>query len=76
MIKAALQVLQERKVPMTCPELIDVMATEGLWVSPGGKTPASTLYAALARSIKDLGKSSPFRKTERGKFEAKILPKE
>jgi hypothetical protein len=32
MIKAALQVLQERKVAMTCPELIDVMATEGLWV--------------------------------------------
>ena len=56
MIAAALQVLQERKVPMTCPELIDVMATEGLWVSPGGKTPASTLYAALARSIKDEGK--------------------
>jgi hypothetical protein len=38
--------------------------------------PASTLYAALARSIKDLGKSSPFRKTERGKFEAKIVAKE
>ena len=38
MIKAALQVLQERKVAMTCPEMIDVMATEGLWTSPGGKT--------------------------------------
>lgn len=61
---------------MTCPELIDVMATEGLWVSPSGKTPASTLYAALSRSVKDLGKSLPFRKTERGKFEAKILTKE
>ena len=76
MIKAALQVLQERKVPMTCPEMIDVMATEGLWVTPGGKTPASTLYAAIGRSIKDEGKASPFRKTERGKFEAKILPKQ
>ena len=76
MIKAALQVLQERKVPMTCPEMIDVMATEGLWVSPGGKTPASTLYAAIGRSIKDDGRSSPFVKSERGKFEAKILPKE
>lgn len=76
MIKAALQVLQERKVPMTCPELIDVMATEGLWVSPGGKTPASTLYAAISRSIKDEGKASAFRKTERGRFEAKILPKQ
>jgi HB1, ASXL, restriction endonuclease HTH domain len=56
---------------MTCPELIDVMATEGLWVSPGGKTPASTLYAAIGRSIKDEEKASAFRKTERGKFEAK-----
>jgi HB1, ASXL, restriction endonuclease HTH domain len=71
MIKAALQVQQERKVAMTCPELIDVMATEGLWASPGGKTPASTLYAAISRSIKDLGRLSPFKKSERGKFEAK-----
>jgi len=61
---------------LACPEMIDVLATEGLWVSPGGKTPASTLYAALSRSIKDLSKTSPFRKAERGKFEAKILPKE
>ena len=60
---------------MPCPELIDVMATEGLWISPGGKTPASTLYAAIGRSIKDEGKASAFRKTERGKFEAKILSK-
>jgi len=76
MIKAALQVLQERKEPMTCPELIDLMATEGLLVSPGGKTPASTLYAAIGLSIKDEGKASAFRKTERGKIEAKILANE
>lgn len=56
--------------------VIDGMATEGLWVSPGGKTPASTLYAAIGRSIKDEGKASALRKTERGKFEAKILAKE
>ncbi len=70
MVAAALQVLQERKVAMTCPELIDVMATEGLWVSPGGKTPANTLYAAISRIIKEQGKASAFRKAERGKFEA------
>jgi hypothetical protein len=75
MIMAALQGLQDRKVAMTCPELIDVMATEDLWTSPGGKTPAATLYAALSRSIKDEVKASAFRKAERGKFEAKILPK-
>ena len=44
MMAAALQVLQQRKMPMTCPELIDVLATEDLWTSPGGKTPAATLY--------------------------------
>ena len=56
--------------------MIDEMATEGLWVSPGGKMPAATLYTAISRSIKDEGKASAFRKTERGKFEAKVLPKE
>ncbi len=70
MLAAALKVLQDRKVAMTCPELIDVMATEGLWVSPGGKTPANTLYAAISRIIKEQGKASAFRKAERGKFEA------
>ena len=59
---------------MICPEMIDAMATEGLWVSPGGKTPASTLHAAISRSIKDEGQSSPFVKSERGKFETKVMP--
>jgi hypothetical protein len=52
------------------------MATEGLWTSPGGKTPASTLYAAISRSIKDEGKASAFRKAEMGRFEAKIETRE
>jgi len=60
---------------MTFPELCDMMASEGLWVSPSGKTPASTLYAALARSIKALGKSSPFRKTQRGKLRRRFCRK-
>ncbi|HQR42700.1 MAG TPA: HTH domain-containing protein [Gemmatales bacterium] len=47
MLAAALQVLQQRKVAMTCPELVDVMSTEGLWTSPGGKTPSNTLYMVL-----------------------------
>ncbi|MBL8823797.1 MAG: winged helix-turn-helix domain-containing protein [Planctomycetia bacterium] len=71
MMAAALQVLHERKAAMTCPELIDVMATEGLWSSPGGKTPANTLYAAISRDIKDKGKASAFRKAERGRFEGR-----
>lgn len=34
------------------------------------------MHATLSPRIKALGKASAFRKTERGKFEAKILPKE
>jgi hypothetical protein len=71
MMAAALQVLRDRKVAMTCPELIDVMATEDLWTSPGGKTPANTLYAAISRDIKEKGDASAFRKAERGRFEAR-----
>lgn len=70
MLAAALQVLQDRKIAMTCPEIIDVLAMEGLWVSQGGKTPVCTLNAAISRRIKDLGDASPIRKTGRGKFEA------
>ena len=50
---------------MTCPELIDVMATKDLWTSPGGKTPANTLYAAISRDIKLNGTGSAFRKVDR-----------
>ena len=34
------------------------------------------VYAALSHSIKDLGKCSPIRMAQRGKFEAKIMTKE
>jgi hypothetical protein len=41
-LDAAAQVLAETGKPMACKELIEAMATEGYWSSPGGKTPAST----------------------------------
>jgi hypothetical protein len=53
---------------MTCPELIQAMASKGYWTSPAGKTPAGTLHAAIAREIKLKKEQSRFRKTERGKF--------
>jgi hypothetical protein len=40
-------VLAETGQPMTCPELIGVMAAQGYWSSPGGKTPQATLYTAV-----------------------------
>ena len=70
-IDAAASVLGKSNQPMTCGELIEAMAAKGLWTSPGGKTPAATLYSAILREIGTKGKDSRFKKTERGKFAAK-----
>jgi hypothetical protein len=70
-LDAALRVLEEASQPMTCPEMIEQMAAKGYWTSPGGKTPAATLYSAVLRETKTKGDASRFVKTERGKFAAK-----
>ncbi len=46
-LDAAAQVLQEAGRPMSCQEMITAMAENGYWTSPGGKTPAATLYTAV-----------------------------
>jgi len=69
-IDAAAKVLWESKEPMNCKALVEAMATMGLWTSPGGKTPAATLYSAILREINVKGKESRFKKTERGRFAA------
>ena len=70
-IDAAAQVLAASKEPMGCKEMIETMAAKKLWTSPGGKTPAATLYSAIIREIAVKGKEARFTKTERGKFAAK-----
>jgi hypothetical protein len=55
---------------MNCKELIDTMAAKRLWTSPQGKTPHSTLYAAIAREIGTKGTEARFKKADRGKFES------
>src|ERR1700682_4214777 len=67
-IAAAARVLDETGRAMTCPELIEAMGAKGYWRSPGGKTPASTLYASIYQEIKAKGAEARFRKSERGKF--------
>jgi hypothetical protein len=67
-LNAAAKVLVEKGEPMTCKEMIEAMATKGYWTTPGGKTPHATLYSSIAREIRDKGKDSRFKKTERGKF--------
>jgi hypothetical protein len=53
---------------MGCKEMIEAMAAKGLWTSPGGKTPAATLYSSIIREIATKGKDARFVKTERGRF--------
>lgn len=71
-LDAAAQVLAAKGAPMTAPELIAAMAEQGLWTSPGGKTPAATLYAAMLREITTKGTESRFTRPERGKFARRV----
>jgi hypothetical protein len=61
-------VLAEAGTALTCQEMIAAMSAKGYWTSPGGKTPAATLYAAILRELQTKGAAARFRKTERGKF--------
>ena len=67
-LDAAAKVLAESKEPMAAKQLIDAMAAQGLWTSPGGKTPHATLYSAILREINTKGQKARFKKAERGKF--------
>jgi hypothetical protein len=67
-IDAAAKVLVEAGEPMDCQTMIKTMAEKGYWSSPGGKTPAATLYSAILRELKAKGDDARFKKTERGKF--------
>ena len=67
-LDAAALVLRQSGQPMSCPELIEQMAAKDYWTSPKGKTPASTLYAAMAREVKLKGAASRFVKTGPGRF--------
>jgi len=67
-LDAAAQVLAETGQPMSCKEMIEAMAQKGYWSSPGGKTPASTLYSGILKEVTTKGKESRFKKTDRGRF--------
>ncbi|HEV3084650.1 MAG TPA: winged helix-turn-helix domain-containing protein [Gemmataceae bacterium] len=67
-IDAAAKVLAEAGEPMDCQTMIKTMAEKGYWTSPGGKTPAATLYSAILRELQTKGNDSRFKKTDRGKF--------
>ncbi|MDX2119256.1 MAG: HTH domain-containing protein [Planctomycetota bacterium] len=49
-------------------DLIERMRSDGLWQSPGGKTPEATLYAAMVREITAKGELSRFARIAKGRF--------
>ena len=67
---AAERVLAEAGEPMNCKAMVEAMAEKGYWTSPGGKTPAATLYASILRDLRK-GKDARFKKTDRGQFTLK-----
>ena len=67
-IDAAAKVLAENAKSMSAKEMIEKMAVQGYWKTPGGKMPDATLYASILREIKVKGSASRFVKAERGKF--------
>ena len=75
MVHAAAQVLAASDKPLRSQDLIDAMAAKGLWKSPGGKTPAATLYAAVLREIAAKKSEARFKKVERGLFIATAAAK-
>jgi hypothetical protein len=67
-LDAAAKVLAEEKRPMSTKELIGLMAAKGYWTSPGGKTPAATLYSAILREMDTKGGQARFEKVGKGQF--------
>lgn len=67
-LDAAVVVLAEAGKPMNCGDMVKRMLETGLWKT-SGKTPSSTIYAAIITEIAKKGAASRFRKTDRGMFE-------
>ena len=65
-LDAAAKVL-EGSGPLNAKEMVEFMVARGLWTS-NGKTPHSTIYAAIIREIALKGPQARFRKAERGRF--------
>jgi len=67
-LDAAARVLAEAGAAMNCADIVKVALEKGYWQTKG-RTPASTIYAAMLRECAAKGDKSRFRKVERGKFE-------
>ena len=54
-LDAAARVLAASAEPMSTKQMVEAMAEQKLWTSPGGKTPHATLYSAIQREIAKKG---------------------
>ncbi len=68
LLEATAKLLANSGSVLSCPEIIAALAEQGLWTSPGGKTPEATLAAALQREIATKGTASRFRKMLPGRY--------
>ena len=66
-LDAAAIVLWDSGQPMGTKEIFDAIVKKGLWTS-NAPTPCNTLYSAIFREIKSLGRKTRFVKAGRGKF--------
>jgi predicted NUDIX family phosphoesterase len=66
-LKAAYQVLQIAKVPLSAPEIVEVAKTRGL-LKTFGKTPEQTMKSKLATNILTNAERSIFMRAAKGKF--------
>jgi hypothetical protein len=73
-LDAAAKVLAEAGKPMNCTDIVKEALAKGYWQTKG-KTPHSTLYAAVIREIAAKGKDARFHKTDRGMFELSAVGK-
>ena len=69
-LDAAAKVLADAGEPLNCKTIVERAVEKGYWKS-GGKTPSSTVYAAILREIQKKGDASRFVKAERGMFKIK-----
>ncbi len=67
-LDAAVKVLTDSGTPMTTKAMIEAMAAKGYWTSPGGATPAQTLYSAILRELQKKGAEARLVKADRGQF--------
>jgi len=70
LIAAAANLLAENGLTMNCKQIVAELDEKGVWRSPGGKTPAATLYSAIGTEVAAKGDQSRFVRKDKGQYAA------